>query len=439
MKTYSAIRVERVIVGGFLSLIVIGALLLWGCNRWGGQPLSVLDALFTSTSAVCVTGLTVVDTGTGLSVPSQWILLALIQLGGLGVMTAATFALLLFRRHIGIRERLLFAGSIGLRGPSGAVRLVARIVKMTLLIEGVCMIPLFFGFHQRFDVGTSLWYALFHSVSAFCNAGFSPFSDSLARFTSGWFVSGVVMVLIVLGGVGFVVLWELWSRFRYRRRLSVHTRLVLVLTVALILSGTAILALTEWTRGLAGFSPALKLWNALFCSVTPRTAGFNTISMGDLSSVGVFVIMLLMVIGASPGSTGGGMKTTTFGLLMSSAFFNTRGESQLVLWRRTVAQSTVLQAMMLAILYMITLVAGILLISLSESLSFRSLVFEVVSALGTVGLSMGITSELSWIGKCELILLMFWGRVGILTFMFSVLHKETSHTVTYAEAPVSIG
>nr|WP_321503199.1 potassium transporter TrkG [uncultured Dethiosulfovibrio sp.] len=421
-------------------MILIGTLLLWGFNRLEGMDLSLLDAFFTSTSAVCVTGLAVVDTGADLAVPSQVVLLLLIQLGGLGVMTATTFMFMLLRMRIGIRQRILFAGGMGLDGPSGAVRLVLRIVKITFLIEFAMAIPLFLGFLDRFDWRSSLWYSVFHSISAFCNAGFSPFSDSLGSFTFNWLILGAVMVLIVLGGAGFVILGDLWEWIiGGKRKLSVHCKLVLLTTFWLIIIGTCFFLIMEWNGALAGMSPSLKLWNALFCAITPRTAGFNTISMGSLSVHSAFMVMILMIIGASPGSTGGGIKTTTFSLLVSSVFFNTRGSSRLVLWHRTVPQETVLKAMMLFFLYLMAIVLGVFALSTVENLSFEAVVFEVVSALGTVGLSMGITANLSWAGKILLIILMFWGRIGVMTFMFSLVEKDDCDKIGYVEVSVPIG
>lgn len=420
-------------------MILIGALLLWGFNHLNGMDLSLLDAVFTSTSAVCVTGLAVVDTGKDLAMPSQLILLLLIQLGGLGVMTATTFMLLLLRMRIGIRQRILFAGGMGLDGPSGAVRLVARIVKITFFIEFFMAIPVFIGFMRLFDWRTSLWYSVFHSISAFCNAGFSPFSDSLGSFTSSWVVSGSVMVLIVLGGAGFVVLGDCWEWIVRGKKLSVHSRLVLLTTVWLIVVGTSFFLVVEWNGALSGLSPALKLWNAVFCAVTPRTAGFNTISMTSLSAYSAFMVMILMIIGASPGSTGGGIKTTTFSLLVSSVFFNTRGSSKLVLWHRSVPQDTVLRAMMLFFIYLTAIVAGVFAVGAIEDFAFKDVIFEVISALGTVGLSMGITADLSWGSKVVLIILMFWGRIGLLTFMFSLIDKESLDKVGYPDVSVPIG
>lgn len=420
-------------------MILIGALLLWSLNWIGGTPLSFLDSLFTATSAVCVTGLSVVDTGKDLVPLSQVVLLLLIQLGGLGVMTATTLMLLVLRRRIGIRQRLLFAGGMGLDSPSGAIRLVIRIVKTTLLIEILFAVPLFVGFMRMYDFGTSIWYSIFHSVSAFCNAGFSPFGDSLAAFSSQWLIPGAVMALIILGGAGFVVMGDIWEFARHGKRLSVYSRLVVITTLSLIFLGAFFFVILEWNGALGGLSFPMKLWNGLFCSVTTRTAGFNTVSFADFSPQGVFLAIILMIIGASPGSTGGGIKTTTFGLLVSSAFFNTQGSSKLVLWHRTIPNETLLKAMMLFFLYLTTIVSGGVALGATEDLPFMAVIFEVVSALGTVGLSMGITGGFSFGGKLVLILLMFWGRVGILTFMFGLMGKDGADNVDYADVSVPIG
>lgn len=420
-------------------MILIGTFLIWGSNLFCGKPLSLIDAFFTSTSAVCVTGLSVVDTGKNLVPASQAVLLILIQLGGLGVMTAATFLLLLLRRPIGIRQRILFAGGMGLDGPSGAVRLVARIVKITVVIEGVFAIPLFFGFLKKFPPLKAIWYAVFHSISAFCNAGFSPFTDSLETYSSSILIPGVIMILILLGGSGFVVVSEIYEKFAHGKRCSVHTRLVSLVTLLLILAGTGLLCLSEWNRAFYDMPVFYKIFNGLFAAVTPRTAGFDTVSMNAYSDLGMFIVMILMIIGASPGSTGGGIKTTTFGILVSSAFFSGFGESRLVLWKRSVPNRVVLRAMMLFFMYAATIVVGVLLLDLSESFTFREVSFEVISALGTVGLSTGVTPDLSWCGKMIIILLMFWGRVGILTFMFSVMDRSNLENINYPETFIPVG
>jgi trk system potassium uptake protein TrkH len=423
VKIYSSFRIERTILVGFLAVILAGAAALWLGNAPRGR-VSFLDCLFTATSAVCVTGLATVDTGADFSRASQVVILVLIQLGGLGVMTATTALLYAFRRRIGIRQRMLFSGGLGLDSPSGAVRLAKKVVRITALIEALGAVPLFLAFRGSSPDPEALFLAVFHSVSAFCNAGFSPFSDSLQRFSGTVTIPLTVMTLILLGGAGFLVLDDMWnSVFRRKGRLSAHSRLVVVVSAVLVAAGALALCVSDWNGALAGHSWGWKLWNALFHSVSPRTAGFNTIPMDRLTSLGVFFTILLMIVGASPGSTGGGIKTTSFALLLLSTVREIRGRDELVVGNRSIAR----------------LLAGITVLAVLETLPFRALAFEVASALGTVGLSLGITASLSSAGKIMVILLMFWGRVGILTFMYGVAARETPSRVSYAETHIPVG
>ncbi len=293
------------LVLGFLSLITAGTLVLWAVDRLSGHPLSLLDALFTATSAVCVTGLAVVDTGKDLSLPAQGVLLVLIQLGGLGVMTATTALPLVFGMKIHLRQRLLFAGGLGMDTPQGAVRLLSTVLRYTLAVEALMAVPLFWGFLQREASGRAAYLAVFHSISAFCNAGFSPYGDNLESFAGTFWVPGAVMVLIVLGGLGFPVAAELRAYARRRHALSAYTRMVLVVTAGLILLGTALLAFSEWDHAFRDLPPLLKGWNALFHSITPRTAGFDTVALRSFSGLGLGITLFLMFVGASPASTGG--------------------------------------------------------------------------------------------------------------------------------------
>lgn len=439
MKTYSSLKVERTIIVGFLSLIMTGTLLIWAANYWGGKQLSLIDSLFTSTSAVCVTGLVVVDTGHGLMPLSQVILLFLIQLGGLGVMTAATSLLLILRQRIGIRQRLFFAGGMGIDSPAGAVRLLIRILKITLIIEFLGVIPLFWGFYRELDIGTSFFYALFHSVSAFCNAGFSPIASSLEAYSHDVIIPVTIMLLIVTGGLGYLPLVNIMGFIRKREKLHVHTRLVLLTTFLLILGGTVLISATEWGKGLDSMNGWWKIWNSLFQSVTPRTAGFNTVNLSGFSPMGVFILCLLMIIGASPGSTGGGVKTTTSAVLFLSACNFMKGRKDTVIWNRTIHNENILRSLSIVILYLVTIFMASLLISLTEPFSFREIIFEVISALGTVGLSMGITPLLSNSSKIVLIFLMFWGRVGVLTFIYGMMSRDTGNCISYARANIPIG
>lgn len=439
MKTYSSLRIEKTITLGFLSLIAAGTLILWAFNSGHEKPLSFLDALFTSTSAVCVTGLVVADTGRDLAPASQWVVLVLIQLGGLGVMTAATAIMVLLGWRVGIRQRLLFSGGFGVETPSGAVRLLYRMLGFTLLVEGMASLPLFFVFLRSFPPGEALFNALFHSVSAFCNAGFSTLRGGLEGYSGQFLLPGVIMVLIVTGGLGFLVIGDIFVRLRERSRLSAHSVLVLRTTAVLIAAGTVLLFASDALHGLSGHPLHLKVWNALFQSVTARTAGFNTISMPLFSSLGLFVLCILMIIGASPGSTGGGIKTTTAGLLFYSSLSEIRGTG-MAIGNRKISDGNVRRALAVTVLYILTVLLGIILLCLIEPFSFGALAFEAVSAMGTVGLSLGVTPSLSAPGKVIIILLMFWGRVGILTFMYGMISRDRkSSKITFAETNIPVG
>ncbi len=439
MKTYSSLKIEKTIILGFLSLIAAGTLLLWAFNSRSAVPLSLLDSLFTSTSAVCVTGLVVVDTGKDLTLASQWVVLLLIQLGGLGVMTAASTTMILLGHKIRIRERILFTGGLGIDTPSGAVKLIFRILFITLAIQGTAVVPLFLVLRRSMEVPGALFHAVFHSVSAFCNAGFSTLPGGLEGYVNQYIFPGTVMILIVIGGLGFLVIGELWFYFTERTRLSPHAVLVLQVSFILVAAGALLFFLSDRAIGLSPLSLPLKLWNALFQSVTARTAGFNTIPLRAVSSLGIFLLSILMIIGASPGSTGGGMKTTTAGVLFFSSLSEIQGR-RAVYRNRTIADNNIRRALAIAFLYLLTVLIGVTLLSLFENLPFKSLLFETISAMGTVGLSLGITSSLSAPGKMVIILLMFWGRVGILTFIFGMVSRDrTISKISYAETNIPVG
>ncbi len=403
------------------------------------KPLSFVDALFTATSATCVTGLIVVDTGRDLSSISQWIVLLLIQLGGIGVMTFTTALPLLAGQRIGLRQRMLMKGGLGMETPSGAVRLLIQILKLTVFAEALGVLFLFFAFLQSDRPLRAAHLAVFHTISAFCNAGFSLFSDNLESFAATWAVPGIVMALIVAGGLGFPFYAEVASSLRTRRKLSPYSKLVVLVTLVLIASGGLLFSVTEWNNALKGLSPGLKVWNALFCAVTPRTAGFDTISVNALSSASILLTILLMIVGASSGSTGGGVKVTTIGVLFATMWSHLRGREDAVLWGRAISHTVLIRSISMVLIYLLTLFFSSFILLLIEPFPFRCLVFEVVSALGTVGLSTGITGDLSPAGKLVLIALMFWGRVGLLTFMYSLLKKDHKGSVSYPEATFIVG
>ena len=441
MKTYSSVGVERYITAGFLSLILAGALLLWCCNFAADMALSPIDALFLSTSAVCVTGLAPLDIGTGLALPSQFVLLVLIQLGGIGIMGATTSLLLISGHRLAFRDRLFLAGGFGLEGPMGVVRLLRLVLTHTLLFEAAGAALMFFSFRGTgLSTAQAAYHSIFHSVSAFCNAGFSLYSTNLEGFASSFVVPGTIMALIVVGGIGFPVMLELGDIRRGRTRfLSVYARVVLTATAVLLVFGTAAIAFSEWNAAFRDMTPLEKFWNALFGSVTARTAGFDTVHYARWSQEGIMITMFLMLIGASPSSTGGGLKTTTFAVLIWSAWSELRQEQDVNVRGRRIPDTTVRRALALAFIYFFTLFFASAVLSFADDIPYSSLVFEAVSALGTVGLSRGITPDLSATSKMMLILLMFWGRVGILTFSYSLVPRERHVDVRYPDANIPIG
>ncbi|MDD5420680.1 MAG: potassium transporter TrkG [Synergistaceae bacterium] len=441
MKVHTSYRVEQVIVLGFLLVILVGALLLWSSNKYlYDMPISIADALFVSTSAVCVTGLVTINLSTGLGMVSQLIILVLIQIGGLGIMTAVMMLGLVAGRRIGIKSRLFFLGGFGLDGVSGAVRLLTIIAKYTFVVETFGALLLYWGFIRHgIPVEKSIYYAVFHSVSAFCNAGFSPLPNGLNGFSLSIIVPASVMMLIILGGLGFPVFANCWDVLWKKGRLSHYSKLVLFLTFWLITLGTVMLLISDWNEGLAGLPDWARIWNALFTSVTTRTAGFDTVQPSVFSELGKILMIALMVIGASPASTGGGIKTTTLGVLAVAAWNEMLGRDENVFWHRKIGYQTVRRALAMSFMYLITFFIGAVVLSLIEDFSFEALLFEAVSAMGTVGLSLGITTELSVTGKMVLVALMFWGRVGILSFFATLIKEEKKVEIHFTEVNIPIG
>jgi len=419
-------------------LIMSGTLLLWISN-YNYKPLTFIDSLFTATSAVCVTGLVVVDTASDLTFYSKSIVAVLIQLGGLGVMTAFTFLFILRGARVSLQQRYYLSNSLGLESVSGVIRLLGHIVKMTLAIELFGTLLLFGKLIDYYEPLSALGHATFQSVSAFCNAGFSTFPGNMMPFSKDIYLTSVIMILIVLGGIGFVPLTEMAGVEKRSKRLSPYCKMVLIMTVMLIVLGCIFLFLSEHCRSNQQISVFQGFWDALFQSVSARTAGFNTVDIGKVSPLGSFILILLMVVGASPGSTGGGMKTTTLGVLLLSLYSEILQREDVVFFGRRVPYSVLRKAVSLAIVYVMTIFLSSFIMGLMEPYSFREILFEVTSALGTVGLSTGITPKLSTGSKLLLILLMFWGRVGLIIFFYGIARKEEKGRVTYADVNVPIG
>lgn len=431
-------------------LIAVGTILLFlpiatASGSWNDP----IVALFTATSAVCVTGLIVVDTGSYFSPIGQFIILMLIQVGGLGYMTATTVLVLILKRRLGLKERLAIQQSMDIQELSGARSLIISIISMTLIFEitgALCLMPRFI---DDYGQGFGLWLSIFHSISAFNNAGFSLFSDSLVQYAPSTWINLVITGLVIFGGIGYQVIMEsfTWLRNRLQRRtergcFSLHFKVVTTTTIVLLLIGTFALFLLEYynpaTLGALDFEH--KLTAAWFQSVITRTAGFNSIDIGSMADASLFLMIGLMFIGASPGSTGGGIKTTTARILFTSTRTVLRGYEEVLAYRREIPSGRILKAVSVVV------GSGAMVISVTTALAlfdpefrFLTLLFEAVSAFATVGLSTGITADLSIPSQIVIIGTMYVGRVGVLLFMAALVGDPKKSTVHYPEEDLLVG
>ena len=437
----------QALVLSFLIFIAVGAVLLRLPIAAAREPLSLLDALFTATSAVCVTGLIVVDTPGDLSTFGHVVVLALIQLGGLGYMAVTTVVAVALGRQLTVHERLTLQEALNVQTMEGLFRFALSVLKLTLAFELAGALILTAWWAGELGLGRAAWLGLFHAVSAFNNAGFALFSDSLSRFRGDWVVTGVISALVICGGVGFVVLTEV-GRVRRWRRLSVHTRLVLLLTAALIAGATLLIFLIERgnPRTLAPLGWGEALLAAWFQAVTPRTAGFNTIDIAAMAPASLFLMLLLMFVGAAPGGTGGGVKISTFSITVAVIWAMVRGGGEPTLLRRRLAPPTIARAFSICLLGFLALnvVAGLLLVS--EGRDLLSTLFETTSAFGTVGLSMSapgapvsLAGGFTPAGKALLIAMMIAGRVGPLTLAVAIARSGAPARVRYPEGRILIG
>ena len=439
----------RVLALGFAGVILLGSLLLSLPFAWEpGRRVAYLDALFTATSAVCVTGLVVVNTAETFSTAGELIILTLIQVGGLGIMTMSTLFAILVGKRITFRERLLIQESLGQPSPAGMVRLVLYVASVTAAFElvGATLLTLYWWLAYDMPFGLAAYRGLFHAVSAFNNAGFDVFDSrrpSLERFVGDPVITLVIGGLIVAGGLGFTVLADLGRRLVHRRhRLSLHTRLVLGTTAALLVLGTVLVAAGEWSNpATMGALPAgRKLWAAFFHSISPRTAGFNMLPMAELTSLTVLTTILLMFVGGSPAGTAGGIKTTTLALLLATVRATIRGEDELVLMERRIPTLVVAKALALAVIAAGLVLAVTVAMLLWDHHSLEATIFEVVSAFGTVGLTLGITPDLSPVGKVLILLTMYAGRVGPLTLAVALTQRgRRPRALRYPEERVLVG
>lgn len=428
----------RVVVVGFAGIILLGAVLLWlPLSSRSGTFTNPLTCLFTATSATCVTGLVQVDTWLHWSFFGQALILLLIQLGGLGFVTLISLIAFALHQKIGLSQRLVMASALNLNGTSGVVRMVRRALVGTFAFEGVGALLLATRFVPLFGWKQGIWFSVFHSVSAFCNGGFDlmgehtgPFS-SLAGFVHDPVVLLTLMALIILGGLGFF-LWEdmYQNKFVYKK-LSLYSQMALKITFWLILFGTFAFLSLEWNNPatLGELPPWQRVLNAMFQSVTLRTAGFATLDQSALDDGSALVAILFMLIGGCSGSTAGGLKTVTLGVLLLALRDCMKGEDQVVFRGRTVPHPRVLSAMVLLQVVLFLFFCGMLALTITDNLPFLPSAFEVASAMGTAGLSMNLTTRLNPLSSVVIIVLMFLGRVGILSFSIAFLNKQRSTNI----------
>jgi len=445
MKRFRELSPPTLLILSFFSAIVIGTILLLLPISTVSGKISFLDALFTSTSAICVTGLIVVDTATYFTTFGKIVIMTLFQLGGLGIMTFTSLIFLIAKKNFTFSEKTLIEESLPSQRGVSTKKFIRDIFIFTFLIELSGAVILYIGsFAKQFNTPQAILHSIFHSISAFNNAGFSTFSDSLIKFNDNHIINLTILFLIVVGGLGFFVVRDLWYKINGKEkghRLSLHTKLVLITSTLLIIIGFIFFFLLEHNHALSGKTTLQKLYISLFQSITPRTAGFNTIDLTLLYPATGFLLIILMVIGASPGSTGGGMKTTTWATLLLFLRTKLKGKQNVQAFGRNIAWEIIDKAHLILLFSIVTIFGGVFLISMFEGNKFSLLqiFFEEVSAYGTVGLSFGITSSLSKLSKIVIILTMFVGRVGILNFIYAFVSESKGAKFEYPEEKIMVG
>ncbi|QHW32799.1 Trk family potassium uptake protein [Paenibacillus rhizovicinus] len=437
----------RILAAGFALIILCGSVLLslpFASSNGSFTP--YIDALFTATTSTCVTGLVTVDTGSHWSVAGQVIILILIQLGGLGFMTMATLFALVLRKRILLRERLILQEALNQNSMEGIVRLIRKVITYALTIELAGAV--LFAVRWSFDmpIGKAIYFGLFHAVSFFNNAGIDLFGQfgvpfiSLTGYADDPLVNIVTMLLIILGGIGFIVIADVMD-YRSTKRLSLHSKVVLSTTAALIVVGTLVVFIFEFsnTKTLGSLHWGGKILASFFQSVTTRTAGANTVDLASLRQATQFFMVILMFIGASPGSTGGGIKTTTFTVLAVAVLSMIRGKEDIVLFRFRLAQERINKALTITMLSLTLVIIVTMILTTTEDQAFIKILFETTSAFATVGLTLGITPELTTIGKTLIILMMFVGRLGPLTLAYALRPRQERALFRYPEGKITIG
>lgn len=446
LKRQNHLSQTQFIAYGFFGIIMAGtlALMLPFANR-SGQNLGFVNCLFTATSATCVTGLVAADTWSQWTVFGQLVILAMIQIGGLGFITIGVFLSIVLRRKIGLKERGLMQESVNTLQIGGVVRLAKKIVLGTLLFEGAGAVLLSFRFVPELGFFRGVYYGVFHSVSAFCNGGFDlmgyrePYS-SLAFYYDDWLVNLTVMGLIVIGGIGFIVWDDLLKNKLHFSKYRLHTKIVLVTTVALIFGGGVLFLLLERENVMDQMGIGGRIWSALFQSVTARTAGFNSIDTGALTDGSKLVTIVLMFIGGSPGSTAGGIKTTTLAVLLLSIRASVNQTDGMNVYNRRLDEDAVRKAgLILSLNLALAIGASVWIVVLQPELMMSDVLFETFSAIGTAGMSTGITRELFAASKMALVLLMFCGRVGSLSSALAFTQSKKKPPVKLPVEQITVG
>ncbi len=434
----------QLIIGVFLVLIFFGTILLsMPFSSSTGHSVGLLNALFTAVSAVCVNGLIVIDTGTAFSVIGQVVIMLLIQVGGIGFMTVGVMVAILLGKKIGLRERLIIQHTTQSTSSQGLVKLSMYMVFIVFILESIATLILTFRWQDEMGLGQAAYYALFHSVSAFNNAGFALWSDGLAQHVGDPVVNMTILILFVVGGLGYIVIVDIFRK-RSWRKLSTHSKIVIVSSALLTVAGFLLLFLLEsWnsvTFGPLGFWERVQA--ALFQSLTPRSAGFNTIDIGSMLAVSQFLLIIYMFIGAASGGTGGGIKINTVFVLLLATINTFRGGGQIHAFKRRISQETVNRALAVVISSLTCVLLVTLVLTITEDMledHFLEVLFEATSAFSTTGMSMGLTPDLSPAGKIIVAITMFVGRLGPLTLAFALSQKKTTSKIGYPEDNVLIG
>ncbi|RAP76322.1 TrkH family potassium uptake protein [Paenibacillus montanisoli] len=437
----------RVLATGFALIILLGGFLLTlPFASSDGTTTPFIDAVFTATSATCVTGLVTVDSGSHWSVAGQVIIICLIQVGGLGFMTMSTLFAIVLRKRISLRERLILQEAMNQTNIEGIVRLIRKVLLYSITIELAGAI--LFAIRWSFDMplGKAIYFGAWHAVSMFNNAGFDLFGSfgvpfvSFTDYVNDPIINTVAMLLIIFGGIGFIVMSDI-IEYRARKRLSLHSKVVLSMTGILLAVGTIVIFIFEFTNmnTLGELSWSGKIWASLFQSVAPRTAGPNTVDLAALRQATQFFIILLMFIGASPGSTGGGIKTTTFATLIGAVAAMIRGKDDIVMFKMRLARERIFKALTITMLSLALVTFVTMCLATTEDHSFIKVLFETTSAFGTVGLSLGLTPQLTTIGKILICLTMYAGRLGPLTLAYALGPRSEKELYRYPEGKITIG